>query len=368
MSRQNLQTLCQPNLFKETDLKQAAQELVSTGAVVLDLIPSAELATVSKHFFSAMTSDLPEYQCRKPSDRITFNPAGKLGGSSSHHIIVRTLRARVLELHKALLKRLVLLLDDSKIKREVLQNPAISCIPDAAMVRLSKDKIGSERDSWHEDHSSTDWVFGGWLNLDDPDEIRPQLFVFGKGSHLKAGIVQKDRCAGFKKLSGQEVALLDQTTKTIMPGQLLVFFENVAHTVCNNAARRSTTYMMRLFTACRLSYQGHSSSHEASVQQLMRQRRPLPIKGGNPVPLIPRLGFMRNSRATMDRAYDFVRNNVASSLQGVFLKNLDAELPELDLDDSKFPPYTDAELSLYALTPLNVSRKRWRSGCLKENV
>lgn len=346
------------------DLNQAAHELLSTGAVVLNLIPPAELATVSKQFFSAMTRDLPEYQDRKPSDRISFNPAGKLGGSSSHHILVRSLRTRVLDLHKALLRRLVSLLDDSKIKEEILQNPAISCIPDAAMVRLSKDKIPLEKDSWHEDHSSTDWVFGGWLNLDPPEEIKPQLFVFGKGSHFKDGTVQKN-CSGFKKLSGQEVAMLDQTKKTIMPGQVLVFFENLAHTVCNNVPRRSTTYMLRLFTACRLSHEGHSSSQEAFVQELMKQHRPLPIKGGKPVPLIPRLGCMRNSQDTLIRAYDFVRKNIAPSLQEVFLKNLDSELPVLDLDKAKFPPYNDEELALYALTPLNVSRKRWRSGCLK---
>lgn len=337
------------------DSRKAAQELLECGATVIPFLAEEELREEHAAVLKALTKELPEYQVRDSGKRITFDPTGKLGGSSSHHVTIRRLRQKAFQLHR-------------EIGRELFRSEEgpwyITCIPDAAMIRRSCDKVSG---NWHRDCYAGGFVFGGWINLDFPEETAPQLFVYGSGSHMESGRLIKGAAPGFKKLTNKEVEGLQITEAKVFPGEMLVFLENIAHTVSNNARRRKTAYMLRLFTASRISQEPVPLQVEEAIVDAMKKKKSLPIKGGRPVALIPRNGAYKNSAKTVEKARTWVVENIAQQLHPLLTENLDAEVPCLSLEAPLFPQYEEAELKIYKPSCLfhNVSRKRWRTGVLK---
>jgi hypothetical protein len=324
---------------------------------VISQLSQEELKQDHAAFKKAMFTELPEYKPRKWGDRVTFDPSGKLGGSSSHHREVRRLRHKAWLAHKAIAQEML----------RMKEGPwFVTCIPDAAMMRRSCDKV---QGNWHRDNYAADgYVFGGWLNLDGAEETKPQIFTFGARSHKGPdGCFLKGSQPGFQKLTAGESEELCLVELDIRPGEMLVFLENVAHTVSNNAPKRNTPYMLRLFTACRISKNSSPLPEETAMVEAMKRKANLPIKGGSPVPLVARHGRFRNSEIVKLAAVIWIRENLADTLQQAMLDDLDGEAPCLDLDQSKFPDYDSSELSLYKPMPLydTTPRKRWRSGALK---
>jgi hypothetical protein len=351
-------------------LQQKARELLEVGATTVDIFSADQLETESKRFLAAMCHDLPEYSHLQSGSRLTFDPSGKMGGSSSHHICVRELRAKAFSVQKTVIKimRGICSREPENACSEPLSkiDPQIHCIPDAVMVRLSRDKIMAG--NWHRDIYSKEAVFGGWLNLDDPCEQKPQLFLFGEASHLATDRKSKNNeSCGFVKLSDAEVSSLKQRVLQIYPGQLLIFWEHIAHAVCNNATKRTTAYMTRLFTACGISFPGDKKTDDYSVLDRIKNKKPLPIKGGKAVPLVSMNGPFKNSIGNVQRANAWIKANLSYSLQQLTVKDLEEGVAAmaLQLTGPNFPDYTPTELQLYAPHPLlSTSRKRWRSGCL----
>lgn len=264
---------------------------------------------------------------------------------------------------------------------ETLEEPLVQvyCIPDAAMVRCSRDKLSADEDTvgssgekitagnWHRDFYNQGSIFGGWLNLDAPCEEKPQYFLFGEGSHLDAtGKIQKRGGQGFFKLSKEEISALKQRVLSVHPGQMLMFWEHISHAVCNNAARRKTPYMLRLFTACGICNLGAEDQQSFDILiNKLRHKLPLPIKGGKEVPLISRQGPFKN--ANMNRIEAWKQRNLSESLRQLSVQDLDRGVGtvELQLSDPNFPDYNSNELAMYKPhSLLSRSRKRWRSGCL----
>jgi hypothetical protein len=339
------------------DCRKAARELLEQGATVIPLLSQEELKQDHEAFKKAIYTELPEYKPRKWGERVTFDPSGKLGGSSSHHREVRRLRHKARLAHKA-------------ITQEMLQTKEgpwfVTCIPDAAMMRRSCDKV---QGNWHRDNYAEDgYVFGGWLNLDGVEETKPQYFTFGAGSHKgHDGLFKKGNQPGFQKLTEGGIAALHLLKLCIYPGEMLVFLENVAHTISNNALGRKTPYMLRLFTACRVSKDPSPLPEEVAMVEALKTKANLAIKGGSPVPLVARHGRFRNSWKAKAAAVRWIRENLTDTLQQAVLDNLDGEAPCLILDQNKFPDYNSSELSLYKPLPLynRNPRKRWASGVLK---
>ena len=363
-----------------------ARELLEAGATVVDVLSADELEIQSNRFMTAMSRDLPEYVHRQPGSRLTFDPSGKLGGSSSHHICVRELRAKSFAVQKTII-RCMLDLSSGKSKdicMETLAEPLVQvyCIPDAAMVRCSRDKISADEDTvgcsgdkitagnWHRDFYKQGSIFGGWLNLDASCEQKPQPFLFGEGSHMDTtGKIQKIDSQGFSKLSKEEISALKKRVLNVHPGQMLMFWEHISHAVCNNATRRRTPYMLRLFTACGICNLGAEDwqSFDTLIDKI-RHKLPLPIKGGKEVPLISRQGPFKNAK--MYRIEAWKQRNLSEGLRQISIQDLDRGMGAmtLQLSDPNFPDYDLNELAMYKPQPLlSRSRKRWRSGCLVAN-
>ena len=375
-----------------------ALELMQEGAVVIDLLGPEVLNEISSSFLQAMTTELVEYLPTRDQSRVTFDPSGKLGGSANHHAVVRKVRKIAFTKHCEVLRAVIESgrrgMLKTRVDSRILRDPVVACIPVAPVVRESKAKV--QVPNWHRDFTeasrgngssgmtpgaadtTADVIIGGWVNLDLPREPERQIFVFGKESHRDEASLDfaKPRTSNkgcFQKLSDQEISQLRQQTLKIRPGQMLMFVERAAHAVSNNAPRRTTAYMLRLFTGCRLSYHGAPDDTERSICKRLELRQPLPIKGGYMVKFISRAGPWLNTQKILNKAVDWVQTRAAVPLRSIFLQDLDAPYPDIShIVDDKFPLYTAEEISMYSLNllpsldssfaPRVSTRKRWRTG------
>lgn len=121
-------------------------------------------------------------------------------------------------------------------------------IVDRLMIRPSGKKPTAE--SWHRDVCPEtydgDTIFGGWLNLDD----EPQYFTCCPGSHIEDTTGENK---GFALIKKEDKAFWKARSVTIEipPGHLIIFNENIVHTVLSKAFKH-TVY--RLFMGWRLTY------------------------------------------------------------------------------------------------------------------
>ena len=125
---------------------------------------------------------------------------------------------------------------------------------DRMMIRLKGQR--TSKDDWHRDEAPlalpTDVTFGGWLNLDECDQVMSVI----KKSHRK-----KRGQGGFHKLSKEEFNRYknlpeEQKKVKIPPGAIIIFYEHIVHEIVACTAKQT---MARLFLGWRLTQHGTES-------------------------------------------------------------------------------------------------------------
>lgn len=153
-------------------------------------------------------------------------------------------------------------------------------------------------ESWHRDESvdefgnpmpDSDTIFGGWINLNSFSEF----FLGAPGTHFKT----RNRGTGFGVISdtGKKQALERKLQKIeIKPGELFVFYENMAHKVVSASPPANTT-QMRLFTGFRLT--NDPRPVYGDLEDRLRRMDVIPLKSGQIPPLYAKLSWTNHAES-----------------------------------------------------------------------
>ncbi len=137
-------------------------------------------------------------------------------------------------------------------------------------------------ESVHRDEAKTaqlgDDVFGGWLNLDDED----QIFTAVPRTHFEQGLENKGFATLKKNTYEFEAYSAELQRIAIPPGHLLIFYERLVHSVTSSTARRD---MRRIHCGFRLTF--HDSPLFEDTSQWISQQAAPRIKSGQWPPLYP---------------------------------------------------------------------------------
>lgn len=234
------------NVARETAEKNAAR-LLETGAVVITVL-TPELFEVAYEVMQAEMESYPEF--REGATRLVSGSFGGYGNPTSFHSpMTRILREMALVAVKPMFRAY------SVKKGYKLEECFLQQLFDRIVRRTEGDSIPSEQ--WHRDtsaararvpkercppysnkeseirekeeiRSEVGHLFGGWINLNGSNQA--QYFSCFEGSHSDA-----TEGTGFDKLTKEDIehlrSRLQQCAVRILPGQLMLFRQNLVHEV-----------------------------------------------------------------------------------------------------------------------------------------
>lgn len=246
----------------------------------------------------------------------------------------------------------------------------LAATPDAALVRTTGD---TQKGIWHRDFThgaevDKDLLFGGWINADETDNqyfrCVPRSHLLEDGSALPCKNVPPN---GFLKQKEEDGAM----TVTVPAGHMLIFFENMLHTVLPTDWKQrkdATTPMMRLFTgfhATDMKKEANYSLYGSALLTAIDEQAVLPIKGGSRMMLAPK-HTGTHTQQNRKRASSWIDavglHPLAAETMEKFLaggkERGDGICPSLQTMGLKFPEYTDAEKAPFLLEPLAKRQRR----------
>ncbi len=311
----------------------------------------------------------------RPGVRRSFCLSGKLAVSSAqHHPLVRELRGISKQVALPIIKD-VLANASFLLPGCDRENIGVAVTPDATLFRMPGDK---QKGIWHRDFAQgsttdKDLLFGGWINTDENDD---QFFRCVPGSHLEQGGTSSDRrmvCCppgevprGFHKQEEHETSA---ATIAIPPGHILIFFENILHTVLPTDWKRRkdpTRPMTRLFTGFHVTTIKADAAftlYGPALHKSLGEQGILPIKGGCRLLLAPK-HTGTHTQQNRRRATEWIASvGLHSQAADVMKKYLaggsergDGICPSLQaMGIIKFPEYTEAEKAAFLLEPIVVT-------------
>lgn len=265
------------------------EQLRRDGYATLPLVSECDFARTQQLFEQALDS-MPEFfehdeeldgERDRRTEQWVVGSFGRLGNPSSMHMpFVRRMR----KLAHALVKEKLFSEAQCGSGRYLAQ------LPDGVLVRpVGTNLIGK----WHQDHTECgregDEIFGGWLNLNlDPDES--QWFVCLPGSHNP----DSHTGPGFLLLRDKkqiERCKRKQHKVEVKPGHLLVFYQNILHTMYNSPRAKAKKPLYRLFTAFLLARTPEPLSilSDEKLDPILDEQALFPLKSGQAPPMYSRL-------------------------------------------------------------------------------
>lgn len=216
-------------------------------------------------------SALEEFQ--EYVDGVQRYPLGGFGAfgnpSSFHNMVVRNTRRKVFEQLEGTFKHMA---PDNTYKKELLV--------DRLAIRVKGTSTSGE--SWHRDESPTadddDIIFGGWVNLDDKE----QIFSCNAGTHRDVAGNK-----GFALI--KDTVQIEECNKcrvhvVIPPGHGVIFVQNIIHEVASTKVK-SNSY--RLFVGARLTKSDNPLI--ATIGQELDDQAACTIKSGQVPPMWAKL-------------------------------------------------------------------------------
>lgn len=165
--------------------------------------------------------------------------------------------------------------------QSVLGGRKSACIIDRCLWRIPGESVTAE--AFHRDTSlftdDDDSIFGGWLSL-----AGVQSFRCVPGSHrTREGDLPRE---GFGVLSaGQKAHYRERTvTVDVPPGCVLVFYQNIVHTVSGGKAKE---HVRRLFHGVQLTHSNRPVVR--GLDKILAEQAVVPLKSGQVPPLYPKL-------------------------------------------------------------------------------
>jgi len=154
----------------------------------------------------------------------------------------------------------------------------LECLADRFMSRPPGAAPTAEH--WHRDTTVIDTVedgddiFGGWINLDNRDQIYSAV--------PKTHEIGKPKGTGFEVSDKTEKAWAEKNKITIKipPGHIVIFFQNMLHEV---VAFKKKYTMHRLFTGFRLTKL--KTPLISNIQDIISQQGVIPLKSGQLCPM-----------------------------------------------------------------------------------
>ena len=246
--------------------------LLNNGFVVIPCLDQNDLKNYRSKIDN-MLMNMPEFKPhQKVLSRYVMGGFSALGNPGSfHNMIMRELRERA---HVRCFEEVFnhFLKTDKNLKFEQ--------VIDRFMFRPRGASPSAE--SWHRDESlfaeDSDTIFGGWLNLDDED----QIFSCVPGTHRDTS-----KNKGFAKISNKsDIENFNKTKKQVQipPGHVLVFYERMVHEV---VSKKKKFDMYRLFLGWRLTYSDKSLIDNLDV--LLKNQAIIPIKSGQLPPMYSKM-------------------------------------------------------------------------------
>jgi len=233
--------------------------IIRDGVVVIPLLDKRE-TTLFRESFVAAQLKFPEFLHDAEAEKLPYVMGG-FGGygnpSSFHNAFVRTLRLYTVRPMVKFFKRLAKRLNTDNPIYEPSPMDAngkwfFLMVPDGMCLRPKGSSVSSE--SPHRDLNPQivtpletnnaqnalkeflpnpyDYVFGGWINLDDSDTGREsnQYFSCVKGSH-KDHITLKQKTGSESGFATEEAKKVNTDKIVIPPGHIVIFFQRILHIV-----------------------------------------------------------------------------------------------------------------------------------------
>ena len=259
------------------------------GYVTLPVIGPSDFERVQRRFEEALDS-MPEFfvhdeeldgQRDRRTEQWVVGQFGRLGNASSVHApFVRRLRKWA---HEAATRQLF---NCEQCGHEPPRY--LTQLPDGVLVRPTTHSNVSAQ--WHRDETPCarrgDEIFGGWLNLNlvpaesqwfvcVPRSHDPRSAEEGRGFYRITDKRELERCKR-KKLKVEVPA-----------GHMLVFYQNIAHTVYGGSRTDAATPLYRLFTAWLLATRPEPLPFLAKdkLDTILAEQALFPLKSGQMPPM-----------------------------------------------------------------------------------
>lgn len=364
---------------KQADL-YAGELLIRQGYIVLPFLPRSRLAGIRQKIDEEL-GGFPEFQHPLPANYEYKTPRGKtkrvaiqyqgggfaaLGNPSAfHNNTVRQLREWVMHPIVSLMRGVL----RTQLSPEVARHYKLEQIIDRLMVRPAGLKPTAE--AWHRDETpsaeASDMIFGGWVNLDD----RNQMFSGSAGTHRITVGDAKERGKGFFCLpKAQHARYKQRQVKVVIPpGHVFVFFENMVHEVVAKAQRYD---QYRLFTAWRLTQSDQPLHGTVETEACLQQQGVMRLKSNQMPPMYAKLWATNHwrrlsawSQALFPPALLRTHTIASGRYQGTSYEHVDQHMPSLQaLGLRKYRDYTAREKQLYwpntewTVWPINQTGRR----------
>ena len=321
----------------QTTVEQVVEALNAKGyAVIPSMFSDKELRNSTRDLIDEDVNSFREFK----EDAVDRGPLGGFGvynnPSSFHCRTVRDLRS---EIYTEVSPFIDALKPDDSYKKEF--------VIDRLMVRPAGTSPSPEQ--WHRDESpgaiSGDIVLGGWLNLDNSQ----QLFSCVPGTHQS---VDEGDGAGFGLIKKKELIAEYNSNRirvVIPAGHILIFNENIIHEVVSST-KKNKSY--RLFTSWRITTS--DTPIIPNLDELLTTQAAVTIKSGQQPPMWAKLHWTN----WVDKLEQYSSNFRPECLEEETVKSgrhagrVVTRVHRFmnSLADYGFPlydPYTDDEKSIY---------------------
>lgn len=322
----------------------AAEELMRTGAVVIQVLTPAERAHHAAAIAAAVTN-APELVTpgMHALSALRIGTFGAFGISSTfHNPAVRKLRAVVYN-------RVIAALFGPLCKLAQAAN-GIEYLVEQLIDRLCVRTKLQSTESWHYDESplesksKDDQIFGGWLNLGD----RQSTLSYAPGTHRDV----REGPGGFVPVADKAKYDAQRVGLVVEPGSIVVFDQTIVHEVNRGSATQSAVDF-RLFIGWRLTTS--STPLSPDLWEQLEAQGCITLPSGQAVPMHaalhwtnwrPKLIAFSNLFRLECKTIRTVKSGAHKGEHHCVVFRFMPSLKKMGLP--MFPPYTAAEKAMHA--------------------
>lgn len=336
------------------DVEELALQLLEDGYCMVPLLAAEELAwynSAMQRMFDEFPECTPGNKLREP---LIHGMSGCLGNPGAfHHPLLRRLRKLAMEAQMVVMGSFC---EKYKVMQVVGKRPYFELLADRVCVRIvGVTNVNRMRTGKPVHRDSTlnakkvlsgldSLIFGGWLNLNLCD----QEFGAVRGTQLYDGV-----WPDAYEIADPSAELERLVVYPVPPGHLLIFHQNIIHTVMKWTQPEP---MLRMFVGCRLSGNNKPlfssrSGGSLAVEKCMLQA-PMRIKSGLYTPMYSYLKLFHDAAKLSAWSVRIFKDPVLKQFhhKGGDENYRVVESPMRGLVDSglqPFPAYTTEELAMY---------------------
>ena len=262
----------------------------SRGFCVVEIFSQNEILEISNQFLDICLNS-PEMKKNMVHDRFVMGGVGYCPFASVwYHPLIRSVTKKIYD--KVLEKKIF-----PELKKD---DKYFSMLPDRPLVRFPSQKV-DEKGKWHQDDSANaitgDDIYGGWLNLNHNET---QYFKCIPGTHridhtIFNNLSQKNGerrgYSDFKSKNDQKFLSNYWNSEikelvTIPPGHILIFQENMIHTVFPNPNTQNC--ILRLHPSFMISDHKtilHDRKNKIKLLDLFKNQENVPVRSGQKTPV-----------------------------------------------------------------------------------